>query len=226
MEPNFLAECHLRHDAIDGVGPWVWVADDIAAWDILPREWTELKIGIRRYVKNFEVVVQGGGCMGMYPRLLSQMFKQVYTFEPHPLNFHCLVGNCQNPNIIKFQAALSSSASPATMNENDYRNSGQHWLGETNPIANTASARLATGIQYPIQTMTIDSLNLTKCDLLMLDVEKFELQALQGSLRTIQQHHPTILCEFAHENGIEPWLNKLGYEKRETILSDTFFTCS
>ena len=51
-------------------------------------------------------VVCAGGNQGLYPRLLSEIFENVYTFEPDPLSFHCLAANCQKSNIVKIQAAL------------------------------------------------------------------------------------------------------------------------
>src|SRR6056300_829158 len=60
-------------------------------------------------VKKFDVVVQAGGCCGMYPRFYKNYFKEVYTFEPDVLNFYCLDENCQGDWYHKYHGALGNS---------------------------------------------------------------------------------------------------------------------
>ena len=67
----------------------------------------------------------------------------------------------------------------------------------------------------------IDDLNLTECDLIMLDVEGYELHALNGAIETIKKYGPVICIEHAacwleryntSINEIENLLiDKLGY---------------
>ncbi|MES5481345.1 FkbM family methyltransferase [Bradyrhizobium sp. INPA03-11B] len=44
--------------------------------------------------------------------------------------------------------------------------------------------------------VTLDSLNLGRCDLIKIDVEGMELKVLEGASATIRQHHPIIHAEF------------------------------
>ena len=46
-----------------------------------------------------------------------------------------------------------------------------------------------------IPTLLIDDLNLTECDLIMLDVEGYELHALNGAIETIKKYGPVICVE-------------------------------
>ncbi len=210
----------IRNEYVEGLGPWVWVKDDIASWEIPKNEWVQLNYRkvILDHCSNHKVVVQAGGCQGMYPRLLSDMFEKVYTFEPHPLNFHVLVANCQKDNIIKINGALSHSCDTSVLIENKLINSGRHAIFD----APCRSITDETGNHYNIQLFTVDSLNLPSLDLLMLDVETYEHEALLGSVNTINKHKPVIICE-GDDAKVTQLLNSLGYEKAHTFFSDTLY---
>ena len=52
--------------------------------------------------------------------------------------------------------------------------------------------------------MTIDDLKLNCCDLIVLDVEGSELDALKGAKSTIERFHPVVMLEqksLPHMNG-------------------------
>jgi hypothetical protein len=63
----------------------------------------------------------------------------------------------------------------------------------------------------------VDDLNLSRCDLIHLDIEGFELFALKGAINTINKCKPTIVIEYA-----EIWLNRYGYN---LAIIDNFLTC-
>ena len=137
----------VRDEYVSGVGPWVWARDDVHGWIGPKMDWeVHHSQNIARYCSTRlgprSVAVQAGGCMGMYPRLLSDMFNAVYTFEPDPLNFHCLVANCQRDNIVKMNAALGerpARAAPRQRRVQDQRAMGQ-WL-----VSGPAQGGLAIG---------------------------------------------------------------------------------
>ena len=54
-----------------------------------------------------------------------------------------------------------------------------------------------------IPTIIIDNLNLPGCDLIQLDVEGYELNALLGTVETIKKYKPVLCIEFC-----EKWLNR------------------
>jgi len=152
------------------------------------------------------VCVQAGGAFGLYPRMLAEQFELVYTFEPIPDAFHCLVNNCQQDNIFKFNAALGDKPQlitfkvvPFCMPISHVENSGVPQDAETSKL---------------IQQMTIDSLALKHCDLIALDVEGYELQVLKGAEQTIKQHWPRIITEVNRDvdaNPLMDWLKNLDY---------------
>ena len=159
---------------IQNMQNWLTIAQDDGAWDGVRDDWPTHNSKILEHVKRFDTVVQAGGHQGLYPRLLSDMFKFVYTFEPDPINFHCLVNNCQKDNIFKFNSALGDKHTMVCMNEpaKDLTtmkdNSGMNSI-DVDKIGNTPQ-------------LMIDDLNLNSCDLIWLDVEGYEIRALTGTI--------------------------------------------
>ena len=94
-------------------------------------------------------------------------------------NFIVLVFNCVGiPNIIRFQAALGEGGASVDL-ERRPDNCGAHQVSGYGNI--------------PV--MRVDDLALDECDLLMLDVEGYEMKALLGARRTIAHHRPVIVIE-------------------------------
>lgn len=204
----------VREETVNGVKNWLWVAEDSGAWDGPSREWEQThRDAYLRHVKSRNVVVQAGGNCGLYPRLFSQYFQTVYTFEPDPLNFHCLVNNCQRDNIIKINAALGDAFELVRVRRAGMSNVGMHTITKE-------------GGDFPKITpqFTIDSLGLENCDLIQLDVEGYEPKVIGGALETIRKFHPVISCE--NGGAVRPRLTELGYEAREVVGADTIYVFS
>lgn len=186
---------------------WVWPKSDTDALDAIANDYKIYIDYILNTVKAFDVVVQAGGNCGIYPKLLSLAFKYVYTFEPDPLNFHCLVHNCQDNNIFKFNCCLGDRNRLVKLNSGNKLNIGCHIIDNSPPTLNTI---------YEVPTILIDQLALSKCDLLFLDVELFEHQALLGAYQTIMEFKPIIFLETnspERNNQIDAFLCiSLGYK--------------
>lgn len=203
----------VREEKIENVDKWMWIKQDTGAWDGPKNDWlTSHSQKYFEYVKSFDVCIQAGGNQGMYPRLLSDRFKYVYTFEPDPLNFHCLVNNCQKDNIFKFNAALGDTAGDIFLSRGSMTNTGTHTVNKT-------------GNGFKVHQMTIDSLNLEHCDLIALDIEGYEESALLGGINTIQRFRPVIVAERG-VGSIEKVLENLGYMGRGNSVSDKIFSVS
>lgn len=168
-----------------------------------------------QYCEGCDVVVQAGGNMGIWPFYLSEYFRHVYTFEPHPENFFCLVRNCPQENIYKFQAGLSDEPACFSM-EGEDTNAGAYQMGS---------------IGY-LPAMRLDAFELPALDLLCLDIEGMELKALKGAHRHLQKFAPVIMLEdkglsmkYGTQKGeVTKFLKTLGYELAEEIHRDLIFT--
>ena len=198
-----------RGQQIDGLGPWNWFREDNGAWDGPVDDWVNShKAAYERHVKDWSVVVQAGGNLGLYPRLLSQMFGVVYTFEPDPINFYFLVQNCQVDNIIKLQAAVGYDRNPVMVQRVSMQNVGMHQVVETEKAA--------------IPQLRIDDLNLKKCGLIALDIEGYEIHALRGAEETIQRCKPVIATERPTAEVLA-FMQRMGYVQAQESKMDVIW---
>lgn len=207
---NFDELVYVRDERIDDIGPFLWIKGETGVWDGPKQDWLEHhKHKIFPLVKKFDVVVQAGGALGVYPRLLSERFKTVYTFEPDYLNFHCLSNNTQVPNIVKMNCALGSTNDLVLMKRNTMHNVGMH--------------QVVTHEDAYIPQLRIDQLNLKDCDLLWLDLEGFEIHALMGAENTIRKFKPVIVVERGLLYNIPQYLATLGYKIHSETAMDIIF---
>lgn len=167
--------------------------------------------------ENHRVAIQAGGNVGLWAKELAKHFETVITFEPDKLNFSCLELNCLEQNIEKHNAALGNILCRKGLYR-DPSNCGAH--------------AVVDGDEFNV--VTIDSLELEQCDLIQLDVEGYELYALQGAEKTIKKHHPVICIEikslgmqFGISDGeVVSWLESFGYEQVQKMGRDVVFAKS
>jgi len=204
---TYFDQTYIRNETVDGETGWTWINNETGIWNGPSREWEELfKKEYIELTKGKDCVVQAGGGLGMYPKLLSKIFKLVYTFEPDPLNFYCLVNNCQSDNIIKINGALGDRHKMVSVNRASMDNVGMHKVVDG-------------GI---IPQFMIDDLCLTHCDMILLDIEGYEANALAGATYTIDTFRPLIVCENGTKE-IEDYLRFFYYKKLKQINADTFY---
>jgi len=158
------------------------------------------------YIPTKGIAVQAGGMVGMWPARMAKFFERVYTFEPTKEMYPYLVANTAHlPGVITYNAALGRNFEPLRVS---YKPSG-------------CSKIYPKGTDV-VETLTIDYLDLPRCDLIYLDVEGYELQALEGALRTIEAFKPLLVLEFGPENEKEylRWAAERRYELVTKVHSD------
>lgn len=151
--------------------------------------------------------VQAGGNLGVWPAWLSQAFATVYTFEPAPDLFPLLTAYASEANVIKFQAALGYERTLIATSAD--REDGK----DSHPGVTHVSG---PGV---VPTLRIDDLGLPVCDLIALDLEGYELFALQGAADTVQRCRPVIVVEVngrclrfnVTPDQVRGWLAEAGY---------------
>lgn len=203
---------------IDALGrQWKWPAADLDCRKVVFDTTTDLNHAYK-HCRGFDTVVQAGGNMGVWPWKMAQRFKHVYTFEPDPACFPYLVDNTiGTPGLVAFNYALFSSSGTCRIVSEHGRNMGAQYI--------------APGSDIP--TMTIDSLDLLACDLIYLDIEGAENEALLGAQQTISEFHPVVAIEdkglsarFGTQQGhIEKWLESYGYSVVARPHRDVVLAC-
>ena len=66
----------------------------------------------------------------------------------------------------------------------------------------------------PVQKVPLDALNLARVDLIKIDIEGMELEALEGARGMIDAHHPILLIEQVKAGGelLRAWMAVHGYD--------------
>ncbi len=156
--------------------------------------------------KKFDICIQAGGHVGMWPIFLENYFHRVYTFEPETDLFDALVRNleiqpCEGKDVKPIKAALS------------YGNLGASLIRSTSSGSNSVELQLPTEDMQTISAIALDSLNLPACDAIFLDIEGHELFALRGAKDTIIKYKPVIQVEELHNDSV-------GSLEVDTFLAD------
>jgi FkbM family methyltransferase len=165
---------------------------------------------IKRHVKQFRTVVQAGGCQGLYPYLLSELFEVVYTFEPYDLSFECLFLNSRGRNIIKYKAALGEVNGTIGLRVGSTDNLGM------NSVSHDLNA------DQQVQMFCLDNFTFDNLDLLMLDTESYEDKIISGAKKTIIAHKPVIFAECGL-HGELLFINELGYKEVGRASADVVY---
>lgn len=163
-------------------------------------------------------VIQAGGHVGVWPKYLSKQFANVYTFEPDNMNFTALNRNVQENNVFKFQAALGVHRKRVNLVIHPANIGGHHISGEG-----------------AIPTLRIDDMGIPDVDMIVLDIEGSELDAIRGAEDTILRNKPVLHLEL--KGHIEKYkrgstaalVDKLtgwGYKKVKDIGDDSIYTVS
>ena len=132
--------------------------------------------------KHKRTVIQAGGNCGVWASRFAGHFKSVLTFEPDPLNYACLVANTAKlDNVMTFPFALG-----------DHESVG---VSIDVPRGNCGAGQISTDGSGSIAMVVMDKYGIPDVDLIYLDVEGFELSALQGMEKTIRRCQPVVAFE-------------------------------
>lgn len=176
-----------------------------------------------QYTERRAIAVQAGGNLGLFPKRLAECFQTVHTFEPDQNLYWSMRYNAGAANVIMHQCALGADREPVALSHARRDGTGR------------AEHEGLTHVSGPgsIKKVLIDDLNLQACDLIYLDIEGMELQALEGAKDTLLRYRPTIGIEInrncRHYGADEQTVfhqvqQRYGYRHVHTINSDAIFT--
>lgn len=187
---------------------------DVHCRAVVPYQVRDVEKGLQ-YVRKFDLVVQAGGNVGVWPDYLSDKFDMVMTFEPDPENFECLKQNVDAKNVYAFPSGLGD------------KTIGGKMVGNKD---NCGAYQMEEGGDIPI--VRLDDLRIDP-DFICLDIEGMEMLALMGAEETIKKHKPVIMIEdknlsekYGYKKGdCGEWLKQFGYELKEEIHRDFVYVC-
>lgn len=189
-------------------GEWWWPANDVGAWQWLLHE-SDLPSRVVKHVDNFHTCIHAGAHAGFYAKQYAGLFKRVYAVEPQGTNFHCLVNNVDEFNVIKIQACLSNERHMVSLYTADATNSGGYFVCPGDDFL----------------CIKMDDL-IGDVGLIHLDVEGHEMLALQGGENILTTYSPVVVLEtipnYDHEPA-EKYLQQFGYEIVERLPHDTIY---
>lgn len=191
-------------------------------------------------IKNSKVIVDGGAHAGSHTVLYKSINPEVtiHAFEPQSKMFDLLSHNVKQNNfnnVFLYNLALANKASITRMgtsvsdvyyDENHepvrLENGELHEAVYTNISYGDDNVFNLGGLGFgedgeQVSTITIDSLNLHRCDFIKLDLEGAEPLALAGAMSTIQKFYPTILFEHNHHQLSDNIYEHFGASKKTSF---------
>jgi FkbM family methyltransferase len=165
-------------------------------------EWAHQELSlILSFLEEDQVAIDGGAFVGTHCIPMARYVGSggcVHAFEPNQNVYPLLLENLrinEVTNVVAHPFALSHM--PAVMYQQGFSNGEVVNWGHNQPSRSPEDSDSAA-----VTAIQIDNLQLDRCDLIKLDIEGMEPNALIGACATIQQHHPILYIECTSvENG-------------------------
>jgi FkbM family methyltransferase len=166
------------------------------------------------FVASWQTAVDIGAHVGLWSKVLVQHFGRVVAFEPLPPLRACLERNVMSDRLQVVPIALGNEHGCVAF---DYDES------------HTGATHVAAGRRGLIPLGKLDDFKLEGIDFIKIDVEGFELAALQGAEATLQANKPVVIVEEklhgAKHFGQQPYasihfLEQLGAVVLDRVVDD------
>lgn len=166
--------------------------------------------------KNANVIFDIGANTGVYSLLAKTTNNNavVFAFEPVSRVYDklCFNNKINNYDIKCFEKAISNNDGVATIFDKDTAHTYSVTVNEDR------SSDKSNSIPVEITTIRLDTFintnNIPKIDLMKIDVEMHEVEALEGFGKYLNEFKPTILIEILSEDiakGINELVSDIGY---------------
>ena len=164
-----------------------------------------------------------GANIGTHTVILSELFKNVYAFEPQKEVFEVLklnleVNNCKN--VIPYNFGLGEKEKTADLgflDKNEPNNFGAATIVENDKL------KKGDKKGETIVIKTLDSLNLKDICFIKIDIEGYEYNALLGGQETIKKYRPVIIFEqHDSQSPLFGWFSEIGYKIRKISIQNDY----
>lgn len=181
----------------------------------------DLQRSIQEWVKPGQVVYDCGANIGYFTAMFARLVGetgQVMAFEPSPESFASL------KQVGKLNGFASITAAEVAI----WSHSGTLILQGDLPEKSLVSDRVGTEGKGPsVHCVSLDDWVFQQGnpppDLIKMDVEGAEGEALKGARRVLREHRPLLLLEIHGEPGRLAWevLQEVGYSSRNLATGET-----
>lgn len=182
--------------------------------------WCDSEIDLlKHFLSEGSVVIDAGANYGSHTLAFCKYVGtsgKVYAFEPQRLVFQALCGSValnSYSNAYLYNAALGSKISTINIPELDF-NQSENFGGVS--LVDTDKRNKTLSQHYnEVSITTIDSLNLTSCNVIKIDVEGMESDVIKGAIQTIKNFRPILFVENhddANRNPLIDLCKSLTYE--------------
>lgn len=171
------------------------------------------------YCKEFHTAIDVGAHIGSTTIPMAPRFERVIAFEAIADTFFALTRNTEQfSNVSRYNYAVSDK--PGVIH---------FWhlarFGQLSHVPRPNDIPSPKAKQVPVEARTIDSFGFENVSFMKIDVEGFELCAVEGAIQTIKRWRPTILIEqtgydgkYGHQpNAASILLESLGMERVEGL---------
>ena len=231
---------------------WCLIKEDLISVNIEAQGYWENHLALiyQHLIKPGDIVIDAGANIGGHTLNFAHSVGdegKVIAFEPQSFIFNILTTNILINNftsrVLQHKLALSNNIIKQNLNPIEFREpyskeKGHGWHLNHNPISvNYGGREIGEYEGEEVITTTIDTLNLKRLNLIKMDIQGSELNALKGGSKTIKKHKPIIFIEnYAHKNLPEDikvikTLKSWGYEGYRLLIEggnddDCIFTHS
>ncbi len=181
---------------------------------------------VRPLILPGQTVLDIGANFGVFTKLFSQLVGPsgtVIAFEPVPQTFRTLAAGIERfhlPNVQVVNKAVSDQVGTVLIEVPQYKENKGENLYEAHIVREPNSQNA-----FPVNTATIDSLQLSRVDFIKIDVEGHELEVLRGGRETLEKYHPKLMVEVTSPRTVEFLCREMGYEPPVTVSpSNQLFT--
>lgn len=155
---------------------------------------------LRPYWQQASLILDIGAHIGSHSFVYGYYnpLAKILAFEPQREIYKLLVENMkERPNVTPYNVCVGHMNTVTSLSEKTHcgENTEEKVTYGEGPIMNLGGMAIGKGGQKALM-ITIDSLNLNRCDYIKMDVEGAEGLVIQGAANTIRKFRPVICYEY------------------------------